>query len=63
MVLERQRASEMGYPSPIFPTLEDTHNNYNSCVKLVLDNIHRANLVIASHNQESVERAIRYIQE
>ena len=27
--LERERAAEMGYPSPIHDTLEDTHHNYN----------------------------------
>lgn len=30
MVLERQRAREMGYPSPIHETKDDTHANYNA---------------------------------
>jgi len=30
MVLERQRAQEMGYPSPIHETKEDTHANYDA---------------------------------
>lgn len=29
MHLERDRAADMGYPSPIQDTLEDTHHNYN----------------------------------
>jgi len=29
MHLERDRAAEMGYPSPIQDSLEDTHFNYN----------------------------------
>ena len=29
MHLERDRAAEMGYPSPIQDSLEDTHCNYN----------------------------------
>lgn len=27
--LERERAAEMGYSSPVHDTLEDTHHNYN----------------------------------
>jgi hypothetical protein len=29
MVLERQRAASMGYPSPIHDTVAETHANYN----------------------------------
>lgn len=29
MVLERQRAQDLGYPSPIHDTVADTHANYN----------------------------------
>jgi len=29
MVVERARAEEMGYVSPIWDSLQDTHNNYN----------------------------------
>lgn len=29
MVLERQRAQDLGYPSPIHDTAADTHANYN----------------------------------
>jgi hypothetical protein len=34
MVLERQRALDMGYPSPIYDTAEDTHANYDRCVRV-----------------------------
>jgi proline dehydrogenase len=30
MVAERARAVEMGYPSPIHDTIEDTHANYDA---------------------------------
>lgn len=30
MVLERARAEERGYPSPILDTIEDTHANYDA---------------------------------
>ena len=29
MVLERQRAAERGYPSPIHNTIDDTHASYD----------------------------------
>jgi Proline dehydrogenase len=32
-VLERERASQMGTPSPIHDTIEDTHLNYNRFVR------------------------------
>ena len=32
-VLERERASQMGTPSPIHDTIEDTHLNYNRSVR------------------------------
>lgn len=31
MVLERQRAADRGYASPIHDTQEDTHANYDEC--------------------------------
>lgn len=30
MFLERERAQELGYPSPIHDTQQDTHDNYNA---------------------------------
>ena len=39
MYLERQRAQDLKYPSPVWASLEETHANYNrwgpSCVCLV----------------------------
>ena len=31
MVVERARAAERGYESPIWDSLQETHNNYNRC--------------------------------
>ncbi|KAJ1920818.1 proline dehydrogenase [Mycoemilia scoparia] len=39
MHLERERASQMGYPSPINDTIEDTHAMYNAGVEFLLDKI------------------------
>lgn len=31
MTLERRRAATKGYESPIWDTLQQTHDNYNRC--------------------------------
>jgi proline dehydrogenase len=50
MTLERRRAAERGYPSPIWDTLADTHANYDRCVKAALREVAErgAELMIAS---------------
>eukprot|EP01025_Chloroclados_australasicus_P010567 TRINITY_DN1433_c0_g1_i4.p2 TRINITY_DN1433_c0_g1~~TRINITY_DN1433_c0_g1_i4.p2 ORF type:complete len:291 (+),score=58.82 TRINITY_DN1433_c0_g1_i4:991-1863(+) len=61
MVLERRRAEEMNYPSPIHDTIEDTHANYNRVLELVLNEVKdsgKAEVMVASHNQQSIELAI-----
>mmetsp|Transcript_1737 Transcript_1737/g.1984 ORF Transcript_1737/g.1984 Transcript_1737/m.1984 type:complete len:607 (-) Transcript_1737:1354-3174(-) len=64
MVLERRRAMEMGYPSPIHDTIEDTHTCFNDAMNLIMsrDNVAKfdesCNIMIATHNQESIEKAV-----
>merc|ERR1719223_106634 len=64
MVLERERAKEMNYPCPVHNCIEETHTCYNSCAKRILtrskvqDGSERANVLIASHNQESIETVL-----
>jgi proline dehydrogenase len=63
---ERARATEMKYDSPIMPTMHDTHNNYNSILELCLRKIAggaKINLMVASHNQASMEKAVRLMEE
>jgi len=60
MVLERGRATEMGYPSPIHDTKANSDDCYNGAVAKLLDA--RAagkgtEVLVASHNQESIELA------
>ncbi|KAL4433468.1 hypothetical protein ABPG77_010321 [Micractinium sp. CCAP 211/92] len=59
MVLERQRAQDLGYPSPIHDTAADTHANYNECVREMLRCVgpEGAEVMVASHNQQSIELA------
>ncbi|KAL3143867.1 hypothetical protein ABBQ32_003688 [Trebouxia sp. C0010 RCD-2024] len=63
--LERERAADMGYPSPIHDTLEDTHHNYNRCVKEMMSQVkaHGFEMMVASHNQASVETAVALMHE
>jgi proline dehydrogenase len=64
MVLERQRAKEMNYNSPIHDTIDDTHKNYNEVVKIVTsrksvrEGKSKVNMLVASHNQRSIELTI-----
>ena len=61
---ERRLAKEGGYESPIQETIEDTHRNYNTNLKLILANLGPQDRVfLGSHNLESVEIAKKIIKE
>lgn len=66
MLSERLRAEEMGYQSPICRTLEETHHSYNEGMKTTMERVvvpdHGA-LLIASHNEESIQRGVSLIQD
>ena len=53
MEKERKRASDLGYPSPIQPTKEDTDRDYNAAIDLCINNIDRIAVMVASHNDYS----------
>ena len=67
MVHERKRAKEMKCPSPIHDTAESTHRCYDDVVELLLR--HRSQhgpgleIMIATHNQESIEKAVDVMTE
>eukprot|EP00878_Enallax_costatus_P012186 GHUV01012726.1.p1 GENE.GHUV01012726.1~~GHUV01012726.1.p1 ORF type:complete len:543 (+),score=186.85 GHUV01012726.1:393-2021(+) len=58
--LERARAVKLGYESPIWDNIQQTHSNYNKCLEAVLDEVaaHKAQIMVASHNQDSIERTV-----
>mmetsp|Transcript_5093 Transcript_5093/g.14616 ORF Transcript_5093/g.14616 Transcript_5093/m.14616 type:complete len:636 (-) Transcript_5093:748-2655(-) len=60
MVIERERALKLDYPSPIHDTIEDTHHNYNKCVAEVLEHVagEGAEVMVATHNQGSIESTV-----
>eukprot|EP00600_Ochromonadales_sp_CCMP1393_P010437 CAMPEP_0174957234 /NCGR_PEP_ID=MMETSP0004_2-20121128/1963_1 /TAXON_ID=420556 /ORGANISM="Ochromonas sp., Strain CCMP1393" /LENGTH=430 /DNA_ID=CAMNT_0016205329 /DNA_START=293 /DNA_END=1585 /DNA_ORIENTATION=+ len=62
MELERNRAKELGIDSPIQPTKEDTHRNYNEGMCYLIDLMaegKNVQLMIASHNQTSIELCLQ----
>lgn len=53
MEKERERAQQMGYPSPINATKEDTDRDYNAAVAFCADHIDHIGFVAGTHNEES----------
>jgi proline dehydrogenase len=67
MESERAWAKSLGYPSPIHETIQDTHACYNDSVQFLLSKAatsdQKLELMLASHNQESIEKAIHVMNE
>jgi len=60
MVHERERAAKLGYADPILPTVQATHDSYNNAVDTLLNRCpcpEKTSVVLATHNQDSVELA------
>mmetsp|Transcript_101267 Transcript_101267/g.198742 ORF Transcript_101267/g.198742 Transcript_101267/m.198742 type:complete len:534 (+) Transcript_101267:33-1634(+) len=58
MELERARAIEKQYPSPIHVDKQTTHDNYNGALTYMINKMadgENISLMIASHNQQSIE--------
>jgi proline dehydrogenase len=53
MEVERERAEEMGYPSPIHPDKAATDEDYNAAIEYCLANLGEMAFVNATHNEES----------
>jgi len=53
MEKERARAKEKGYEDPIQPNKSATDDDYNSAVKVCLENNQRVSVCIGTHNEES----------
>jgi proline dehydrogenase len=63
MTEEREIAAKAGRPSPVFDTLEETHNSYNNNLKTIMANLEGNSLVlVASHNAETVELAMETME-
>lgn len=60
---ERDRAREMGYPSPVNPSKAATDNEYNRAITLFIDNIDVAELCLGTHNEFSCKLLMRLMQD
>ncbi|CEM00556.1 unnamed protein product [Vitrella brassicaformis CCMP3155] len=58
MYQERRLAAEKGYEDPICRSLEDTHASYDGCVAHILDSLHRIEVVLGTHNEQSIKKAV-----
>ncbi len=58
MEKERERAAQMGYPSPIQPTKEASDDNYNAAILFVMDHLEKVSAFFGTHNEKSTELAM-----
>uniref|UniRef100_A0A9R1SKP4 Proline dehydrogenase n=2 Tax=Cyprinus carpio TaxID=7962 RepID=A0A9R1SKP4_CYPCA len=66
MYQERSRAVEIGYEDPINLDYESTNRMYHRCLDYVLEEIQqnkRANVMVASHNIDTVKHTLRRMNE
>jgi proline dehydrogenase len=62
MEKERERATELGYESPIQADKDSTDRDYNAALKYCVENIKDVALCAGSHNEESVEILAELLQ-
>jgi proline dehydrogenase len=63
MEKERNRAAEMGYPSPIQPDKASCDRDYDECVQFCIEHIEKISLIVASHNENSNLLAAELLQQ
>lgn len=63
MVQEAARAEELGYKNPIHRSIEDTHTCYDRVVADCLDTHPRTHIMVATHNEASIQHAVARMNE
>jgi len=58
MVRERALAEEEGRPSPVHDNIGNTAQSYRECCELILQSGQRSELLVASHNRQSIIEVI-----
>lgn len=53
MEKENDRAEELGYPTPICASKEETDNNFNEVLRYIFDNLEDISVFLGTHNEES----------
>lgn len=59
---ENKRAEEMGYPSPICKSKEETDNNYDVTMVYMMDNLDRMSIFAGTHNETSSYKLMELMQ-
>lgn len=63
MEKERERAAEMGYPSPVFETKSETDEAYNAAIEYCLKHYEEVAFVAATHNEDSTKLVAQLMNE
>lgn len=63
MEKERERAAEIGYPSPIHATKADTDADYDAALEYCMRHFKDMAFVAASHNEESTQKVVAMMHE
>ena len=63
MVKERARAEDNGYATPIQPTLEATHRDFDAAVAYCLEQREEIAFCVASHNEDSVVKLLETMRD
>jgi len=69
MEKENTRAKELNYKTPIQPSKDHTDSQFNECIEFILENLGSPqnngdiNLIIGTHNEESVIFAVNKLRE
>lgn len=65
MVHEAEAAKQKGIANPVYDGIAHTHSNYNRCVRMAIQEAASAGaeVMIATHNQYSVECAVRALHD
>jgi len=59
---ELELAEKTGVESPVFDSIEETHDCYNDCLRMGIENSNENSLIfIASHNFDSINLTKRLI--
>ncbi len=63
METERERAKEMGYPSPIQPHKNATDKDFNDIIRYFVENVDTISFMVATHNEKSTQLLTTLIEE
>ena len=63
MEKERERAEEMGYPSPIHKDKAGVDQDYNDCLEICIKHIDQIGLCAGTHNEDSAKYVVKMMEE